>query len=179
MLESEEGFNFDEPGAFDFPLLLETLKKLVVERVSVQIPVYDFVSSDRVGFEMVKPADVVIIEGILILYFKEIRDMMDLRIFVDTAPDTRLARRILRDIKERGRQVDQILHQYERFVRPAFEAYIYPTKDHADIIVPRGSNNLVAINVIVEHIRGKLRARRIILDDSLDVPIIAKKKLSK
>ena len=101
-----------------------------------------------------KPADVVIIEGILVLYWKEVREMMDLRIFVDTAPDTRLARRILRDIKERGRHVENILFQYERFVRPAFEHYIYPTKDFADIIVPRGSNNVVAINLIVEHIRG-------------------------
>ena len=171
-LMGEEGFNFDLPSSFDYELLRATMHKLVVERQPVEVPVYDFVSSDRVGSETVQPADVVILEGILVLYWKDLRDMMDLKLFVDTAPDTRLARRILRDTRERGRQVEAILLQYERFVRPAFEAYIYPTKDFADIIVPRGSANAVAINVIVEHVRGKMRRVKAILTDDSDSALL-------
>ena len=174
-LEGDEGFNFDVPSAFDYELLLHTMKKLVVEREAVDIPVYDFVSSDRVGSERVEPADVIILEGILVLYWRELREMMNMRLFVDTAPDTRLARRILRDTRERGRALEGILLQYERFVRPAFEAYIFPTKDYADIIVPRGSANKIAIEVIVAFLKEKkekLRRRPSILTDDTDQELL-------
>lgn len=156
-LESGEGFNFDVPSAFDVPLLKSTIKALLQDGGGpVKIPIYDFVTSSRVGWEEVLPADVIIFEGILVLYWEDLRQMMDLKLFVDTASDTRLARRILRDTRERGRTVEAILLQYERFVKPAFEMFIYPTKESADIIVPRGTANTVAVNVIVEHIQGKI-----------------------
>ena len=164
-LMGEEGFNFDLPSSFDYDLLLKTMRKLVIDREPVQVPVYDFVSSDRVGSETVQPADVVILEGILVLYWKDLREMMNLKLFVDTNGETRLARRILRDTRERGRNVEAVLLQYERFVRPAFERFISQTKDYADIIVPRGSANKVAISLIVEHIKGKVTSRQNIIAD--------------
>lgn len=113
LLESEKGFNFDVPSAFDFPLLMATLKKLM-RHESAKIPVYDFVTSDRVGWEDVSSADVIIFEGILALYWPEIRAMMDLKIFVDTPSDTRLARRILRDTKDRGRRLEQVMKRWKK-----------------------------------------------------------------
>ena len=168
-LAGQEGFNFDLPSSFDFELLLATMRRLCVEKKPAEVPVYDFVTSDRVGSETVQPADVVVLEGILVLYWKDLRDMMDLRIFLDTNGETRLARRILRDTRERGRAVEAVLLQYERFVRPAFESYIAPTKEYSDIIVPRGSGNTVAISLIVDHIKGKLHPHgSLIVDDQGD-----------
>eukprot|EP00074_Homo_sapiens_P062433 XP_011508272.2 uridine-cytidine kinase 2 isoform X2 [Homo sapiens] len=104
----------------------------------------------------VYPADVVLFEGILAFYSQEVRDLFQMKLFVDTDADTRLSRRVLRDISERGRDLEQILSQYITFVKPAFEEFCLPTKKYADVIIPRGADNLVAINLIVQHIQDIL-----------------------
>eukprot|EP00897_Mesotaenium_endlicherianum_P000500 jgi/Mesen1/10450/ME000082S09951 len=149
-------YNFDHPDAFDFPELLAALQKLK-RREHVEIPQYDYVTSSRLPLTTpISGANVVLLEGILIFHHVEIRDLFDMKLFVDTDADTRLARRMRRDIVERGRDVIQVLDRYERSVKPSFEQYIYPTKKFADIIVPRGAENVVAINLIVQHIQGLL-----------------------
>ncbi|NWR24402.1 UCK2 kinase, partial [Emberiza fucata] len=104
----------------------------------------------------VYPADVVLFEGILAFYSQEVRDLFRMKLFVDTDADTRLSRRVLRDISERGRDLEQILSQYITFVKPAFEEFCLPTKKYADVIIPRGADNEVAINLIVQHIQDIL-----------------------
>ncbi|KAG8436515.1 hypothetical protein GDO86_007571 [Hymenochirus boettgeri] len=142
-------FNFDHPDAFDNELILKTLKE-IMEGKTVEIPVYDFVSHSRKEEAVVVyPADVVLFEGILAFYVQEIRDLFQMKLFVDTDADTRLSRRVLRDINERGRDLEQVLTQYITFVKPAFEEFCLPTKKYADVIIPRGADNVVAINLIV------------------------------
>ncbi|KAK1165078.1 uridine-cytidine kinase 2-A [Acipenser oxyrinchus oxyrinchus] len=149
-------FNFDHPDAFDNELILKTLRE-IVEGKTVQIPVYDFVTHSRKEETVtVYPADVVLFEGILMFYSQEIRDLFQMKLFVDTDADTRLSRRVLRDISERARDLEQVLTQYITFVKPAFEEFCLPTKKYADVIIPRGADNLVAINLIVQHIQDIL-----------------------
>ncbi|MCI4377868.1 hypothetical protein PGIGA_G00208200 [Pangasianodon gigas] len=149
-------FNFDHPDAFDNELILKTLHD-IIQGKTVQIPVYDFVTHSRKDeFVTLYPADVVLFEGILMFYSQEIRDLFQMKLFVDTDPDTRLSRRVLRDISERGRELEQVLSQYITFVKPAFEEFCLPTKKYADVIIPRGADNLVAINLIVQHIQDIL-----------------------
>ncbi|KFO29101.1 uridine-cytidine kinase 2 [Fukomys damarensis] len=149
-------FNFDHPDAFDNELIFKTLKE-ITEGKTVHIPVYDFVSHSRKEETVtVYPADVVLFEGILAFYSQEVRDLFQMKLFVDTDADTRLSRRVLRDISERGRDLEQILSQYITFVKPAFEEFCLPTKKYADVIIPRGADNLVAINLIVQHIQDIL-----------------------
>ncbi|XP_054621486.1 uridine-cytidine kinase 2-B [Dunckerocampus dactyliophorus] len=149
-------YNFDHPDAFDNELIMQTLRQ-ILQGKTVQIPVYDFVTHSRKDeFITVYPADVVLFEGILMFYSQEIRDLFQMKLFVDTDPDTRLSRRVLRDIGERGRELEQVLAQYITFVKPAFEEFCLPTKKYADVIIPRGADNLVAINLIVQHIQDIL-----------------------
>ncbi|XP_051773275.1 uridine-cytidine kinase 2-B [Ctenopharyngodon idella] len=149
-------FNFDHPDAFDSELIMKTLRD-IIQGNTVHIPVYDFVTHSRKDeFVTVYPADVVLFEGILMFYSQEIRDLFQMKLFVDTDPDTRLSRRVLRDISERGRELEQVLNQYITFVKPAFEEFCLPTKKYADVIIPRGADNLVAINLIVQHIQDIL-----------------------
>jgi uridine kinase len=152
-------YNFDHPSAFDWPLLIETLRALKrCEKVSV--PHYDFVSHSRLPTSStIYGADVIIVEGILALYHKEVRAELDMKIFVDTDSDVRLCRRLRRDIAERGRDVNGVLLQYERFVKPAFDEFVQPTMQHADIVVPRGVDNKVAIDLIASHVANKMRER--------------------
>ncbi|KAE8611379.1 hypothetical protein XENTR_v10012426 [Xenopus tropicalis] len=148
--------SFQFSDAFDNELILKTLKELM-EGKTVQIPVYDFVTHSRKEETLVVyPADVVLFEGILAFYMQEIRDMFQMKLFVDTDADTRLSRRVLRDINERGRDLEQVLTQYITFVKPAFEEFCLPTKKYADVIIPRGADNVVAINLIVQHIQDIL-----------------------
>ncbi|XP_020774541.1 uridine-cytidine kinase 2-A-like [Boleophthalmus pectinirostris] len=149
-------FNFDHPDAFDNELIISTLCDIKAGK-SVHIPVYDFVSHSRKQETVtVYPADVVLFEGILMFYSQEIRDLFQMKLFVDTDADTRLSRRVLRDISERGRDLESVLAQYITFVKPAFEEFCLPTKKYADVIIPRGADNLVAINLIVQHIQDIL-----------------------
>ncbi|XP_067007522.1 uridine-cytidine kinase isoform X2 [Anabrus simplex] len=152
--KAEKGlFNFDHPDAFNDELILQTLKDILAGK-KCEIPVYDYRTNSRCDNQVtvIYPADVVLFEGILVFYFPEIRDLFHMRLFVDTDSDTRLARRVPRDIKERGRDLDQVLNQYMNFVKPAFEEFCSPTKKYADVIIPRGADNHVAIDLIVHHI---------------------------
>ncbi|XP_020206305.1 uridine kinase-like protein 1, chloroplastic isoform X1 [Cajanus cajan] len=150
-------YNFDHPNAFDTEQLVETISKLKSGQ-SVQVPIYDFKlhqrSSDR--SRQVNASEVIILEGILVFHEQRVRNMMNMKIFVDADPDVRLARRIRRDTVERGRDVHSVLEQYAKFVKPAFDDFILPSKKYADIIIPRGGENRVAIDLIVQHIRTKL-----------------------
>ncbi|XP_037513795.1 uridine-cytidine kinase 2-B isoform X1 [Rhipicephalus sanguineus] len=152
---SSEGFPF--PDVFDDELMAATLSDILQEKV-VQLPVYDFITSTRLRDQWISiaPADVVLVEGVLLFYFPRLRDMFHMKLFVDTDPDTRLARRVLRDVKERGRDLEKVLHQYTNFVKPAFEEFCLPTKKYADVIIPRGADNEVAIDLIVQTIQELL-----------------------
>jgi len=147
-------FNFDHPNAFDNELMESCLEDIMSGR-KTQIPVYDFKTNSRVPgqFTTIYPSDVVLVEGILVFYHAKMRNMFDLKLFVDTDADTRLARRVLRDIEERGRDLEHVLHQYTTLVKPAFEEFCLPTKKYADVIVPRGAENVVAIDLIKQHIQ--------------------------
>ncbi|CAA0820153.1 Uridine kinase-like protein 5 [Striga hermonthica] len=152
-------YNFDHPGkhilgfsnltyAFDTDLLLSCMEKLRRGR-KVSIPNYDFKTHQSVEpARMVNPSDVIILEGILVLHDSRVRDLMNMKIFVDTDSDVRLARRIQRDTVERGRNVENVLDQYAKFVKPSFEEFILPSKKHADVIIPRGADNDVALDLI-------------------------------
>eukprot|EP00126_Sphaerothecum_destruens_P011407 Sdes_comp20909_c0_seq7m18158 len=147
-----DSYNFDHPTAFDFKTIISTVSQMKQGR-AVTIPTYDFKNFCRKPEgTVIDQVDVVLFEGILVLYTKELRDFLDLTLFVDIDSDTRLARRVLRDVGKFGRELDYILKQYTRFVKPAFEDYVLPTKKYADVIIPRGSENSVAIGLIVQHI---------------------------
>ncbi|GAM18702.1 hypothetical protein SAMD00019534_018770, partial [Acytostelium subglobosum LB1] len=155
-LENVTQYNFDHPSAFDWEYATRAIKELKSGN-KFHIPTYCFKTHTRLAeTSAVNGVDVIIFEGILALYSQEIRDQMDIKIFVDTDSDTRLSRRVIRDIAERGRSLDSVLHQYEKFVKPSFDEYIFPTKKYADVIIPRGADNVVAIDLIVQHIRSKL-----------------------
>lgn len=149
--------NFDCPGAFDVPTMVACLDVLK-QSEAVDVPVYDFVTSSRSKDKTrkVNPADVVIVEGILVLHIPEIAKRCNMKIFVDTDDDVRLARRIFRDTVERGRDVAGVIAQYTRFVKPAFEQFVLPSKANADVIIPWVDDNHVAVDLITQHIRTKL-----------------------
>ncbi|XP_014085568.1 uridine-cytidine kinase isoform X1 [Bactrocera oleae] len=153
-------FNFDHPDAFNENLMYDTLQEILKGRI-VKLPCYDYRSNslDHENKLTIYPADVVLFEGILVFYFPKIRDLFHMKLFVDTDSDTRLARRVPRDINERGRDLDAVLTQYMTFVKPAFEEFCSPTKKFADVIIPRGADNTVAIDLIVQHIRDFLNNR--------------------
>ncbi|KAA8497222.1 Uridine kinase-like protein 1, chloroplastic [Porphyridium purpureum] len=149
-------YNFDHPNAFDFDLLQETLQNMR-KRQDVQVPVYDFTTHRQSGSHVIQPADVIIVEGILSFYSNQVRSLMHMKVFVDEDSDVCLCRRIKRDVRSRGRSIDSVILQYEKFVKPAYDEFILPTKRHADIIVPRGGENLIAIDLIVKHMELKMR----------------------
>jgi len=136
-------FNFDHPAAFDDKLMYDTMKD-ILDGKKVVINAYDYRTNSVRPSEPVTiyPADVVLFEGILVFYFPAIRELFHMKLFVDTDSDTRLARRVPRDINERGRDLDQVLNQYMLFVKPAFEEFCSPTKKYADVIIPRGADNI-------------------------------------
>ncbi|KAL0331864.1 UNVERIFIED_CONTAM: Uridine kinase-like protein 2, chloroplastic [Sesamum calycinum] len=150
-------YNFDHPDAFDTEQLLECVETLRSGQ-SVHVPIYDFKTHQRCSdsFRQVNASDVIILEGILVFHDPRVRNLMNMKIFVDTDADVRLARRIRRDTVERGRDINSVLEQYAKFVKPAFEDFVLPSKKYADVIIPRGGDNHVAIDLIVQHIRTKL-----------------------
>ncbi|XP_076440468.1 uridine-cytidine kinase-like 1 [Babylonia areolata] len=152
-------YNFDHPDAFDIPLLAATLQRLK-EGKNIDVPIYNFSTHAREPhMKTIYGANVVVFEGIMAFTSKDLLKQMDLKVFVDTDSDVRLARRLKRDISERGRDLEGVLKQYNKFVKPSFEHYIEPTMSCADIIVPRGGENDVAINLIVLHVHTQLLAR--------------------
>lgn len=150
--------NFDHPDAFDVELIVSHLRDLKAGK-PVEKPVYDFVTSVRADRTMtVEPGELILVEGILVLHLEQLRSELDVKIFVETEDDVRIIRRLTRDIKERGRDFDHVIHQYFRHVRPMHMGFVEPSKRFADIIVPHGGNNETAIDMLVGALRGKLRA---------------------
>lgn len=146
--------NYDHPFAFDNDLLSEHIRQLLNGQ-AVQMPVYDFTQHNRAEETIrVEPKEVIIIEGILIFSDKELRDLMDIKVFVDTDDDIRIIRRIKRDMAERGRSLDSIIDMYTSIVKPMHEQFIEPTKKFADIIIPEGGSNNVAIDLMTTKIRS-------------------------
>ncbi len=159
-LEERQELNFDHPDAIEFSLLTEDIKKLRRGEF-IQQPVYSYLTCTRMKEKKtIQPMEVVIIEGILCLSSKELRRLMDIKIYVDCEADVRLSRVIQRDMIERGRDLNQILQRYEKTVRPSHYSFIEPTKRYADIIVPEGGNNEVAIDVISQYIQKNLHDNR-------------------
>jgi uridine kinase len=149
--------NYDHPDAFDTPLLVEHLKMLLQGK-QIEKPIYDFEKHNRKDEKIkVQPRDIIIVEGILILQEKDIRDLLDIKIYVDTDADVRIIRRLVRDMKERGRSVESVINQYLNVVRPMHMQFIEPSKRYADIIIPEGGQNKVAIDLIVGNIRQMLQ----------------------
>lgn len=160
-LEDRRQVNFDHPAAFDNDLLCAHIAALKHGR-EVQKPVYSYKESVRLEETIpVKPAKLIVVEGILALENDKLRDLMDVRIFVDTDDDVRLMRRLRRDIAERGRSLDHVLGQYEATVRPMHMAFVLPSRRHADVVIPRGGRNIVAIEMVADALNRRLAAREI------------------
>lgn len=156
-LEERGTKNFDHPDSIEFELMVDHVKKLKGGKL-IDEPVYSFISCTRAEeTKKVEPKAVLIIEGILCLTNKALRDLMDIKVFVDCDSDLRLSRVIQRDMKERGRNVKQVLKRYENTVRPSHLQFIEPTKRFADIIIPQGGMNLVAIQILTNHINQTLK----------------------
>ncbi len=148
--------NYDHPLAFDNELLISQIKDLKKGK-SVEKPIYDFSEHNRKEETvLVEPKEVIILEGILIFNEEELMDLMDIKVFVDTDSDVRIIRRILRDIKERQRSLDSVIMQYMTTVRPAHLQFVEPSKRYADIIIPEGGKNKVAIDLLYQKIKAEL-----------------------
>ncbi|MEW8969734.1 uridine kinase [Mesobacillus jeotgali] len=151
--------NYDHPLAFDNDLLIEHIQKLL-RHEAIEKPVYDYAIHTRSSEVVhVEPKDVIILEGILILEDERLRNLMDIKLYVDTDADLRIIRRLLRDIKERGRSMDSVIEQYVNVVRPMHNQFIEPTKRYADVIVPEGGHNHVAIDLMVTKIQTILEQK--------------------
>ena len=152
-VEQRQSINFDHPDAFDWPLLRNQVAALR-RGESIEQPTYDYITSSRQAATVhIEPREVVIIEGIMALYDPDLRAMMDLKVFVDTDPDERLIRVIQRDMLERGRTAEAVMERYVRVLKPMHEQFIEPCKRHADLIVPEGGSNQVAIDILTMFVR--------------------------
>jgi uridine kinase len=148
--------NFDHPNSLDTPLLVEHLDRLI-EGESVLIPIYDFATHTQTpGTREIRPKKVIIVEGILVLAEPEIRRRIDIKLFVDTPADIRFLRRLRRDLEARGRSVDSVIEQYLTTVRPMHEEFVEPSKRYADLIIPEGGENAVAIDAIISRVEQLL-----------------------
>ena len=146
--------NYDHPDAFDTDRMIRDIRPLRWGE-TIHCPTYDYTAHNRSAETVeVRPTKVILIEGILIFENKELRDLMDIKIFVDTDADVRILRRILRDVKERGRSLDSVVEQYLTTVKPMHEQFVEPSKRCADIIVLEGGHNIVALDMIIERIRS-------------------------
>ncbi|MCP3742593.1 uridine kinase [Rossellomorea sp. BNER] len=151
--------NYDHPLAFDNDLLLNHIQKLL-KHEAIDKPIYDYTMHTRSNESIVvEPKEVIILEGILILEDERLRNMMDIKLYVDTDADLRIIRRLLRDIKERGRSIDSVIEQYVNVVRPMHNQFIEPTKRYADVIIPEGGHNHVAIDLMVTKIQTILEQK--------------------
>ena len=157
--EERTKLNYDHPQAFDTEMLVEHIKALK-NNVPIEHPVYSFVDHDRTSESVsVKPSKVIIVDGILIFENKELRDLMDVKIYVQTDDDVRLARRIQRDVKERGRSVDSVIEQYLTTVKPMHQQFVEPSRRYADLIIPEGGFNSVAVRLLIDNVRSLLSSR--------------------
>ena len=152
--EERTKLNYDHPQAFDTDMMVEHVKALR-SNVPIEHPVYSFVDHNRTSDTVaVKPSKVIIIDGILIFENKELRDLMDIKVYVDTDTDVRLARRILRDVCDRGRSMQSVIDQYITTVKPMHEEFVEPSKKYADVIIPEGGFNSVAVGMLIKNIRS-------------------------
>ena len=155
-MEERRLINYDHPDAFDWKLLKHQVMQLRNHQ-SVEQPTYDYITSNRLKETIhIEPCEVIIIEGIMTLYRKDLRDLMDLKIYVDADTDLRLIRNIKRDTVERGRTTEQVIDRYLRVLKPMHEEFIEPTKRHADLIIPEGGESLQAIDILRAYIRHRL-----------------------
>ncbi|WP_029232791.1 uridine kinase [Butyrivibrio sp. VCB2006] len=158
--EDRSRLNYDHPASFDTDLMISDVMKLKNNQ-EIDMPVYDYTVHNRSDATVhVVPKKVIIVEGILILENKELRDLMDIKVFVETDADERLMRRIRRDMVERARSIDSILTQYAETVKPMHEQFVEPSKKYADIIIPRGGENLTGISILQEHLNLVLNTER-------------------
>ena len=155
--EERTKLNYDHPAAFDTDMLVEHIRALK-SNVPIKHPVYSFVEHNRTNDTVVvKPSRVIIVDGILIFEHKELRDLMDIKVFVDTDADIRLARRILRDVRDRGRSMESVITQYTTTVKPMHEEFVEPSKKYADVIIPEGGFNSVAVALLIQNIRSLMQ----------------------
>lgn len=148
--------NYDHPDAFDTDMLIDALRELKAGH-SVTCPIYDFSIHDRLAeTKTIYPSKVIIVEGILIFQNIELCRQMDIKIFVDTDADVRILRRIIRDVRDRGRNLESVINQYLTTVKPMHEMFVEPSKRNADIIIPEGGNNLVALDIITERVKAHI-----------------------
>ena len=158
-LEERRLVNWDHPDAFDLELLADQLETLA-NGLPIRKPVYDFVShARRPDCKVVEPADVIVIDGILLFAEQRVRDLCDVKVFVDADADERVLRRIRRDMRDRGRPLEEIIDQYLSTVKPMHLQFVEPSKRYADVIIPRGGRNAVAIEMIVAKIQRRLALR--------------------
>ena len=154
--EERTKVNYDQPAALETDLMARHLDELRHGN-AIDCPIYDFTQHNRSAETLhIKPTQVIIVEGILIFENKELRDLMDIKIFVDTDADVRLCRRIKRDVEKRGRSLESVLTQYQTTVKPMHEKYVEPSKKYADLVVPEGGKNYVALDMIVDRIQRHL-----------------------
>ena len=154
--EQRSKLNYDHPNAFDTELLVEAIKKLK-QGHAITCPVYDYTIHDRSDkVIVVRPAKVIIVEGILIFQSRELCQQMDIKIYVDTDADVRILRRIVRDVRDRGRSLDSVVNQYLSTVKPMHEQFVEPSKRNADIIIPEGGHNQVAMEMVMERVRAHI-----------------------
>ena len=158
-MEDRRKINYDHPSAFDWDLLREQIQQLR-DGKAIEQPTYDYITSNRTKETVhVEPCEVIIIEGIMALYKKEMRDLMDLKLFVDADTDVRLIRNIQRDTVERGRTAQMVIDRYLEVLKPMHEEFIEPTKRYADLIIPQGGSNQKAIDIMRTYIIHRLRPR--------------------
>lgn len=160
--EERQKINYDHPRSIDFDLLVQHIKDLKAGK-SIEEPMYSYITHTRTGeYKTIMPKDVVIVEGILVFTNEELRQLCDIKIFVHADSDERLIRRMRRDINERGRDIDEVLNRYETMLKPMHNQFIEPTMKYADIIVPVGGDNHVAVDVLASMIKDKLRADKVL-----------------
>lgn len=158
-LDERRKINFDHPDAYDVDLFVKHLKELK-EGKKIEKPIYDFVVSNRMQeTEPIEPGNVIIVEGILLFAIPKIRDLFDIKIYVETPDDIRFIRRLTRDIEKRGRSIESVVNQYLSTVRPMHETFVEPSKKYADLIIPEGGHNQVAMDVIITKIKQLLNEK--------------------
>lgn len=159
--EERKKLNYDHPDAFDNELLRKHIEDLKAG-ISVEMPIYDYKEHNRSNqIVKIKPAPVIVLEGILIFDEPSICDLMDIKVFVDTDADVRILRRIVRDVKERGRTLESVIEQYLTTVKPMHEQFVEPSKRRADIIIPNGGENIVALEMLIERVKKQLKKHNI------------------
>ncbi len=157
--EERTKLNYDHPRSFDTDMMVEHIKTLK-SGLPINRPVYSFVEHNRLEETVeVLPSQVIIVDGILIFENRELRELMDIKVFVDTDADIRLARRILRDVRDRGRTMESVIDQYVSTVKPMHEEFVEPSKKYADVIIPEGGFNSVAVSMLIENINSLIRSK--------------------